>query len=208
MDTVLSNVDKFKDAANVLYVYGPFALILVFIFIAEWRIRPSMKDSTGQVAKVAVGTYIVVWLLVLGFAITCVFAWYKLNIHNESVVKGTFENVNGLETVTSDHPSLWLQRTYGGHDGSYNYSWQLISEKPLLQGQIVDFYLNRPGKKDGNPEGLKISLNVRTEFYKVQPVKLQFDRRSDSVFLVLNQKREPVALEPLAAVKGSMGSNE
>jgi hypothetical protein len=193
MDSLSTSADKFRDFANVVYVYGPFALVLVFIFIAEWRLRPSLRNDSGPVRRVTIFTYAGAWIAALALAAICVLAWFKYNFHREYVINGTFEHIKNNETIYGDDSKLWLQRNYKVHQ----YNWHILSAAPIPADKPMQFTLSR--QINNQVEDRIISLPIRAEFYNGQNVRMWYDSSSNWVYVVAGQRHDSIRPEIYSA---------
>lgn len=165
---------KPEDWVKLLYTYGPFALLVFFMFVGEARARSALKDP-GVSRKVSLTIYAANWAVVftlLGFALS---AWYRLTFNSEFTIRGTVLNLQGNETLHSRDNNLFLSKVYepGGH---FHYDWRLITERKLQNG--VPFELDLSTSE--SEKTLNYILPIHSDSYG-QVLTLTYNRSNDNL---------------------------
>src|ERR1700720_3408546 len=78
---------------NILYTYGPFAILVFLIFVAERKSRTAMKGASGGEKKtllvgVLIGVYVLNWIAIFSLVIFSVYAWKQLNLDTRPTISG------------------------------------------------------------------------------------------------------------------------
>ncbi len=161
---------------KLLYIYGPFALLVFFLFVGEAKARNAVKEAIPEAKREGVIIYALTWAAVFGLLIVAVAAWYQLNFPKEVIIAGQFQGLQGSETIyveTSNPDSaLYLNKQYLGRSTLFTYHWRLISQKRLPDGEAVRIMLD-PGT-DNQPAWF-YTLKVQSDYY-TQPVTVSYDR--------------------------------
>lgn len=161
---------------KLLYIYGPFALLVFFLFVGEAKARKAVKEALPEAKREGVIIYLLTWAAVFGLLIVAVAAWYQMNFPKEVVIAGQFQGLQGSETIyveTSNPDSaLYLNKQYLGRSALFTYHWRLISPKRLPDGEAVRIMLD-PGTE--NQAAWFYTLKVQSDYY-TQPVTVSYDR--------------------------------
>ena len=169
---------KPEDWVKLLYTYGPFGLLVIFMFVGERLARSAVKDP-GVNKKVSVTIYAANWAVIFVLMAFALSAWYRLTFNTEYTIRGTLSHLQATETLATRDNNLYLSRRYGP-GGTFDYAWRLITEKRLQEGDHVPFL-----QELGTPEIEKTrsySLPIHEDFYK-QDVALNYDRQHDKLML-------------------------
>ena len=180
---------------KLLYTYGPFALLVFFVFVTEGKARKANKELHN---KVSISIYVANWVIIFGLVTCAIYAWYRINISEEYVIQGTFENLEGSETLTSRSVDLYLKRVYGT-GGRFDYHWRLITPARIPEGSKIRFYFDR---STYNSEKTSIhEVIVHSSFYE-QKIRIVFYRNKDKVVVKHDGSEEelPDIEENVAAV--------
>ena len=175
-------MSNFEAWAKLLLTYGPFALLLLFVFVIETRARSFMKETTDKRAGQAV--LLLTWTAIFLLGVVIVAVWVKLNVPGSEVaIKG---RLTGLETnhrLASPYDGLYLRRLYEGN--SYTaFAWRIITSETIKDGSVVPLVLDRTVADDGgvHDETVQFELPVSADFYR-REVELTYSRRDRLIFL-------------------------
>lgn len=175
---------------KILFTYGPFALLILFVFVIEKKTRTALGD--GDVPKrLSVSLYVLNWLVIflLGGAVT--YLWIVTNLPREAMIEGTLENLSDQQKVYSESANLYLARHYSPGKNRYGYDWRLISPKPLLDGTTETLYITQGS--DDNSRSFMYQLPIHESFYK-SPVRLTYEAKT--LHLVLDHEGKQETLAP------------
>ena len=125
-----------ENAVKLLFTYGPFALLILFLFVVEAKVRGALKD-TSVPSKVSVPIYCATWVVIFALCGAVVYIWILFNVTREATIAGTFSNIGASQSVSSRY-NLYLHRSYNTGD-SFDYDWRLVTPHPIAQGTKVDF---------------------------------------------------------------------
>lgn len=160
---------------KLLFTYGPFALILLFIFFVEKRARAAVQEAPAKTKSVFVAIYSVMWFVIFGLAGFSMYAWYRDNFKKEFIVEGTFENLRGSETIVSNAERLFLRRVYGT-GGRFDYEWRISSSKRLPEGTAFRFTFDRSNCSQEYYTDHELILHSS---YYDSKVRILYDRTGD-----------------------------
>lgn len=168
-------MDDISMWVKLLFTYGPFALIMLFVFFVERRAWAAMNAAPAKSKSVFVWVYSAVWLVIFGLVGFSVYAWSRVNLKKEFIVAGTFENLRGSETIASSAEPLFLRRVYGT-GGRFNYEWRISTPERLPEGTPIPFTFDR---SDCNRDYYTDhELVVHPSFYESK-VRIIYDRNED-----------------------------
>ena len=155
------------DVVKILYTYGPFALLVFFVYVIEGRVRAALKD-TSVPARISTTIYAATWVAIFVLCGSVVFIWIRLNVTDEATIYGTFENISAAQTISSRR-SMYLRRDYERSNGIYDYQLRLVTPRRLPDGHRVDFDFS------DSPNGIstRYGFAVRTSFYE-SPVAIRY----------------------------------
>ena len=95
-------------------------------------------------------------------------------------IRGTLENLEAEETMTSREANLFLRRVYD--QVGFDYEWLLVTPTRLADGAKISFLFDR-GREDGR-SATRHELTVRSSLYDQadQKLRIQYTRASDKLF--------------------------
>lgn len=176
--------------AKILFTYGPFGLLLLFLIVAEAKARSAWKDAPMVEKMSFFGLYVVVWLVIIGLTAYSVYAWARTNLSEEAMIKGTFPGLEGSESITSTSDAgFYLRRIYKP-GGKFDYMWRLISPARLPDGTKVGFTFDRSTTPD-HEDIANYELTILSSFYDNSVrLQLQYDRSANKLFLIHGGHRD------------------
>jgi len=187
-----------EDWAKLLFTYGPFALLVLFVFVIEHRAREVLGNKTVP-RRVSVPVYVLNWLVVFGLSGSVVYIWMILNLGNEVTIRGTFEGLQAHETMSSRAANLFLRRIYD-RDDKFDFEWRAITTKPLEEGTALNFYFDRGLETEAS--ATMHQLKIRRSFY-TKPVVIRYQRTGNRLVLLHDGKEEELpAVEGVVEERG------
>ena len=124
------------NIVKLLYTYGPFALLVFFVYVIEGKVRGVLKDPAIP-GKVGFPIYCATWAVIFGLCGGVVYIWVLFNVSSEATIRGTFENIQSTQSVASRF-EMYLRRYYTKGD-SFDYDWRLVTPHRLAEGTQIDF---------------------------------------------------------------------
>jgi hypothetical protein len=76
---------------ELLYIYGPFALAVLLLLVAEKKAREVWQNAPADGRPKLLMLYLANWLAFFGLIGFDVMAWARINLREEYTIKGTFE---------------------------------------------------------------------------------------------------------------------
>lgn len=176
------------DIVKSLYTYGPFALLVFFVYVIEGKVRSALKDASIP-RSVTIGIYCATWMVIFSLCIGVVYIWLLFNVTSEATVHGTFENIHSSQTVSSRY-NLFLHRAYNKGD-SFDYDWRLITDRPLADGAKIDFDFSI------SPSAIPTRhvVKIRDSFYQ-SPVAIKYFDKTQKLLLQHNGNSEELPPDP------------
>jgi hypothetical protein len=169
----MSNLEAW---AKLLLTYGPFALLLLFVFVIETRARSFMKETTDKRAGQVV--LLLTWTAIFLLGVVIVAVWVKLNVPGAEVaIKGRLTGLEPNHRLASPYDGLYLRRVYEGN--SYTaFAWRIITSETIKDGSVVPLVLDRTVADDAgvHDETVQFELPVSADFYR-REVELTYSRR-------------------------------
>lgn len=65
---------------KLISLYGPFSLLVFFVFVVEYKIRKSYKQEKGDYKKIYMGLYLINWVIIFILAYYSIDVWKTLNL--------------------------------------------------------------------------------------------------------------------------------
>ncbi len=98
-------------------------------------------------------------------------------------IRGTLENLEAEETMTSREANLFLRRVYD--QVGFDYEWLLVTPTRLPDGKKIGFLFDR-GREDGR-SATRHELTVRASLYDQadQKLRIQYTRASDKLIQLI-----------------------
>jgi hypothetical protein len=137
-----------QDWAPLLFTYGPFALLLLFVFVIERRARQLLHSSMRK--PVGVVVYALNWVTIFLLCFVVVVVWIRLNVpEQESTIRGRLIGLTANDILSSPFEEMYLRRVYGASARS-DFVWRIITRRPLRAGAVIPLYVDRsaPGRDD------------------------------------------------------------
>lgn len=160
-----------KTWADILFTYGPFAILIFLVFVIERRIYSSWRAANQNNKKeqtAFLGLYGFTWLIIFGVAIYSIYVWKQINLDRRPQIEGKIENLSNLETLGMTSADLYLNKIpKSGSVSDYRVLLVNSDNKRWHEGSKVRFTIQtppRPGNQDGDL--FEYELPIRSDFYK------------------------------------------
>src|SRR5205085_5208303 len=171
---------------KLLYTYGPFAILVFLVFVTERKSRTAMRDASPAEKKTLIAVYILNWVAIFGLVVFSVYAWSLINLDKEFTLRGTIENLTGLENVRTGNSSdpLYVLKNYV-KNGLADYEWRLVTRRRLSPGEKISIVFDPGGDHDGDVT--RNELTIRSDFYD-NDIHLSYNRERNRLFIQYGDK--------------------
>ena len=178
-----------QGLANVLFIYGPFALLPFIVLFLEPRVRAAWNqfkpDGGYKLAFACV--YHLTWLSCVGLMVIMVVAWWHTNIHQEATVEGQFAKLRGSEMVDcspiilghNTSAQVYSRKELKQH--GFDLIWKLISSNPVPGGTELSCTFD-PGNPKSDAGVRDYKLTIEPVFYS-QDIEIEYDRNQKRLIL-------------------------
>src|SRR5262249_44503252 len=137
---------------KLLFVYGPFALLVFVVIILESKARKAWHSDRD---KISGAILTLTWLVIFSLCGVVVYAWFLFNTP-PFVLRGSVQDLRGEESIGSkDFYSL--SDYYDKNRNIFNVNFALVTSTLSPQGQTLTFRFFRTPNEDGVPYELTIS---------------------------------------------------
>src|SRR3569832_1387696 len=164
------------DIVKLLYTYGPFALLVFFLFAGEAKARKALKEAIPEARLENMVIYGLTWAADFGLLVVAISAWYRINFPKEVSIAGQLQGLQGSETMfletSSPDAALYLNKQYAGRSARFTDNWRLISQKRIPDAEELRITLEA-GARD-LPATVYL-LKVRPEYY-ARRIVLEYER--------------------------------
>ncbi|HKU72664.1 MAG TPA: hypothetical protein VJR02_01980 [Pyrinomonadaceae bacterium] len=156
--------------SNILYTYGPFALLVFLVFIIERKVHAAWKQSDKNNQRDQTffrRLYGLTWVVIFGATFCCIYAWWQINLTRRPQITGRIENLPNSETLTTTCADLYLHKNPKGIAYS-DYDLLLINKdhKQWAEGSKVKFIIQTPNPNSKEEDLYEYSLLIRSAFYR------------------------------------------
>jgi len=178
-----------EDWIKYLFTYGPFAILVLLVFVVERKLYTRMSHAAVPEKKMFRTVYLSNWIVILAAIIFCVIFW-TLTYGGKPEIVGTIENLSSKEVLGTTQAELYLHKKYKSLSLT-DYQWRLVSDKRFPDGTKVSLTLTVPNpdtEEEGRlvptePDLWEYKLPIESYFYK-EGVLLK--RKQNKLFLVRN----------------------
>ena len=192
--------------SNLLYTYGPNAVLILLIFVIERQVRSAWRNadnSNSRQQTLFLAIYGLTWLVIFGVAICSVYAWWLINLSRRPQITGTIENLPNVEVLGTTVADLYLHKNPKG-GGYSDYDLLLINKdhNQWADGARVVLTIQAPRPNSKEDDIYEYELPIRSDFYKTG---VCLKRRKNKLILDHNNQETELAgtLLPSNAVPGS-----
>lgn len=178
--------------SNILYTYGPFAILVFLVIVIERRVRLAWKQSDQSNQRDQTffrRLYGVTWVVIFAATVCCVYAWWQINLSRRPQITGRIENLPNTELVSTTCADLYLHKNPKG-GGYSDYDLLLINKdhKQWSDGAKVKFIIQTPNPNSEEENLIEYSLLIRSAFYRTGVVL----RRSEKGLILDHDGQETV----------------
>ncbi len=155
--------------AKLLATYGPFALLVLLVFVIERRAWAELRDQEHP-RKAVYLVYGGTWVAIFAVCAVVVWVWILLNIPKEFTVRGRLVGLGKAEQLFSRSEDTYLRRAYSGNSTG-NFVFRIISSKKLVGDEPVELVIDH----GDNTESV-FQLTIESWFYDdSREVRLTYD---------------------------------
>lgn len=194
-----------EGLTKLLFNYGPFAVLIIFVFIIETKARKALKEASQNTKWPFLAVYLGVWVVIFALVVDIGYEWRRMN--REFTISGRFENLSGSEKIASREEGLFLSRRYLPNGAVDDY-WRLITPKKIEEGTRISFIFDRGATQESKENFTEHELVIRKGFYEA-PVLIRYKRQQKKLILVHEDNREeeipPLDHGALSSRKGGSG---
>lgn len=184
--------------SNLLYVYGPSAVLVFLVAIALGKVRSHWQQS-DQINRLVQTFFLMLygltWVAIFVVTFFVVFAWWKINITRRPQITGTVDRLLNTEVLGTTFAELYLHKKVKSSSYS-DYDFLLINNdnKQWPDGTKVKFTIQTPRENSKEENVYEYELSILSDFYKNGVV---LKRRHDKLFLAHNGQETELAGELL-----------
>lgn len=184
---------------NVLFTYGPFAILVLLVFVTEAKLRRAGREAAPEQKRTFLAVYVLNWAAVFGLVIYSTYAWSRTNLAEEQTIRGRVERLTGFETLATSSANLYFRKIYVGGP-RYDYEWRLVAPKRLAVGQKINITVDPSTCSGGEGEITDYDLTIRPAFYEGD-VLIYYDSARKKMFVRADGSDEelPRSNAPLVA---------
>ena len=73
---------------KLLYTYGPFAILVFFVFVTERKSRMAKNEAPPDEKKRLMVVYLLNWVIIFGLVLFSMYAWTRINLDGERITRG------------------------------------------------------------------------------------------------------------------------
>ena len=84
---------QYRELEAFIWSLGPAAIGLIFVWVAEWRLKRRPETDDKRIAIVSVGAYVTCWAAAVACLSLFVMLWVRLYFSSTSYLQGVIENV-------------------------------------------------------------------------------------------------------------------
>jgi len=175
---------------NILYTYGPYALLIFLVLVVEKQVRSAWReaDKNNKPERTLFQVlYGLTWLMIFGVAICGIYAWWVINLTRRPQIIGTAESFLNVEILGTTCADLYLHKKPKGLAYS-DYDLLLINtdHKQWPDGEKIRLTIQAPRTGAKDDDLYEYELPIRSDFYKTGVVL----RRRENKLLLVNKDKE------------------
>jgi hypothetical protein len=122
------------DWPKVLYLYGPFALLVFVVAVLEYKARKAWQSDRS---KISGAIRVATWLVIFVLCGVVVYAWFWVN-RPPFVLTGSVQNLHGTETIGSKE-LYSVPEYYDRQRDIFNINWAFVTSSLKPEGQTLKF---------------------------------------------------------------------
>lgn len=160
-----------KNWVDILFIYGPFAVLILLIFVVERRVYTRWRaanQSNKKEQTAFLSLYGLTWLMIFGVAVYSIYAWKKVNLDERPKIAGEIQNLSNMETLGTGSAELYLNKIAGsGRFSDYRVLLVKSDHKRWRDNEPVRFTIQTPARPDNQDGDLyEYFLYIRPDFYE------------------------------------------
>src|SRR5579859_6832187 len=126
---------------KLLFTYGPFALLVLLVFVIERKASAELHDQDHPRSAVYL-VYGGTWLAIFVMCAVIVWVWIRINIPAEEfTVRGRLVGLGVAEQLFSRSEDTYLRRAYSG-TASSDFVFRIISSTKLVGAEPVELVID------------------------------------------------------------------
>lgn len=161
---------------KLLFTYGPFALLTLFVFVILGKAKSQMND-TAKKNPVRVLVYSGTWVAIFVLCGIIVWVWIRLNVPSEEfTIRGHLTGLQDDEKFASRFADMFLKRLSYEQHRNFDYEWRIITRDKLPDAQSISLLIDRSTKE--HEDLVEYVLPIRSDFYVANAiVDLKYNRQ-------------------------------
>lgn len=171
---------------KLLYTYGPFAILVFFVFVTERKSRIAKNEAPKDEKPRLMVVYLLNWVIIFGLVLFSMYAWTRINLNDEPTIKGRIENLTGREVISTGSAYFYVHRVYVV-PGRAEYLWRLVGQKKYSDGEKITIVLDPNDPKLGEAGITSNELTIRKGFYD-QEVRISYHPDVNKLFVTEGEK--------------------
>ena len=186
---------------KLLYTYGPFAILVFFVFVTERKSRMAKNEAPPDEKKRLMVVYLLNWVIIFGLVLFSMYAWTRINLDGEPTIKGRIENLTGREVISTGSAFFYVHRVYVV-PGRAEYMWRLVGPKRFANGEKITIVLDPNDPNLGEAGITNNELTIKSGFYD-RDVRISYRRDVNKLFVddggkqvELPQSQQTIAEQP------------
>jgi hypothetical protein len=183
-------VETAESWIKLLYTYGPFAILVFFVFVTERKSRIAKNEAPKDEKARLMVVYLLNWVIIFGLVLFSMYAWTRINLEDEPTIKGRIENLSGREVISTGSAFFYVHRVYVV-PGRAEYMWRLVGPKKFADGEKITIVLDPNDPNLGEAGITNNELTIQKGFYDHE-VRISYRRDQNKLFV--DEGGQPVAL--------------
>ena len=166
---------------KLLYTYGPFAILVFFVFVTERKTRTALKEAPRDEKSRMMMVYLLNWGVIFGLVLFSMYAWTRINLNGEPTIKGKIENLSGREVISTGSAYFFVHRVYVV-PGRAEYMWRLVGQRKFAEGEKISIVLDPNDPNLGEAGITNNELTIKSSFYDGE-VRISYHRDKNKLFV-------------------------
>jgi hypothetical protein len=186
---------------KLLYTYGPFAILVFFVFVTERKSRIAKNEAPRDEKARLMVVYLLNWVIIFGLVLFSMYAWTRINLDGEPTIKGRIENLSGREVISTGSAYFYVHRVYVV-PGRAEYMWRLVGPKRFANGEKITIVLDPNDPNLGEAGITSNELTIKSSFYDSE-VRISYRRDVNKLYVddgghpvELPQSQQTIADQP------------
>src|SRR5215203_2604949 len=166
---------------KLLYTYGPFAILVFFVFVTERKSRIAKNEAPREEKARLMIVYLLNWVIIFGLVLFSMYAWTRINLDGEPTIKGRIENLSGREVISTGSAFFYVHRVYVVA-GRAEYMWRLVGPKRFANGEKITIVLDPNDPNLGEAGITTNELTIKSAFYD-REVRISYRRDVNKLYV-------------------------